>query len=265
MPDSSPLPHPVRQRRRHLKPRPRYYAVVDLVYHYRCLTASQIQPRLFSEANASGCQRTLNTLTAFRWIDRLSRDSINHPYVYTLSPRSTVGNRLMRDKYGEEDLRAHMFKPGPIQHFLAINDVRLWVQGHHTPDPWLYHHQLARLFGPSAAVLPDAYFRISHRGQTTGHFMELQHGSRTHRVLLSKLDRYRSLFQRQGFLNRSMLVLVVFTTHLNRTGEQRVAQALAQTPLEKYPFARFLSLDQMKNREPKDLLENIVCTSFVRK
>src|SRR4051812_12707451 len=107
-----PSPRSARRRRSHLRPTDRYYALVDLLYHYRWLTDHQIHLALFPPGNASGCQRTLTALTRFRWIDRLPRRSVSEPYVYTLSKQSTVGNRLMRTKYGETHFRTQMFRPG---------------------------------------------------------------------------------------------------------------------------------------------------------
>ena len=55
------------------------------------------------------------------------------------------------------------------------------------------------------------------------------------------------LFISQGFVGKSMRLLVVFTTEYERTGMMRVAQAIKQTPAEAFPFVHFASLDDIRN------------------
>lgn len=260
---TSPAPRSARRRSLRLRPTPRYYALVDLLYRYRCLTDSQIQFALFTPGNASGCQRTLTRLTRAHWIDRLPRRSINEPYVYTLSAKSTVGNRLMRDKYGVEAFKVQMFKPGPLEHFLAVNDLRLRVeQACQAPgwnlDHWARPEELAQLFGRAFPLIPDAYFRVScHDGEAhrvSGHFVELQHALKSHRALLSKWERYRTLFQHAGFVNRSMVVLVVFTNEQAISADSRIQSALKQAERINVSFVRFASLDAIRAASLREFL-----------
>ncbi len=206
------------------------------------LTPAQIHYALFPPGNLSGCIRTLTRLSRHKWVDRLERASINHPYIYLLSSKSTVGNKILKDTHGEQAFRASLFRLGPLEHQLALNDVRIRAEKDGHVNRWRRPEELAQMLGPK--LQPDAYFRV--RGEkVTGYFLELQRSLKSHRILLSKLARYQQLFTSEGFHSLSMKVLVVFTTEYNRTGQQRVAQAIKNTP-DRYPFVNFASLDAIK-------------------
>jgi len=209
----------------------------------RVLTPAQIHYALFPPGNLSGCIRTLTQLTRHRWVDRLERASINHPYIYLLSSKSTVGNKILRDTHGEQAFKASLFRLGPLEHQLALNDVRIRAEKDGVVDRWRRPEELVQRLGPK--LQPDAYFRVQGEGKVTGHFLELQRSLKSHRVLLSKLARYQQLFTSEGFHNQAMKVLVVFTTEYNRTGQQRVVHALKNTP-DRYPFVSFAGLDAIK-------------------
>lgn len=223
-----------------IRPTPRYHQLVDLLFQYRLLTDRQIHLALFPPGNASGCQRTLTLLVRHRWIDHLPRRSVSDPYVYCLTSRSVVGNRLMREKYGEAAFRRQMIRLGPIEHQLAVNDIRVRVEKAAPVDVWQRPDQLTQILGPK--LQPDAYFRVTS-SSVAGFFLELQRSIRSHRALLSKLERYQTLFASMGFADRRMYVLTVFTTEYGRTAQQRVAYALRHIPAERYPFLRIASLD----------------------
>lgn len=231
---------PRSEQRHRLRPTQRYYDVLDLLYRCRVLTDRQIHAALFPPGNFSGCKRTLTLLTQHHWIDRLPRRSINHPYLYLLTSKSTIGNRILKAKYGEQAFKDQIYKLGPLEHLLAINDLRIRAERAATVDVWQRPEQLAQVLGPG--LQPDAYFRVTSHG-VAGFFLELQRSLKSHRILVSKLNRYRDLFARTGFADRRMFVLVVFTSELGRSGQQRVAHALRQTSAELYPFLRIASLD----------------------
>ncbi len=190
----------------------------------------------------SGCIRTLTQLSRHRWVDRLERASINHPYIYLLSSKSTVGNKILKDAHGEQAFKAALFRLGPLEHQLALNDVRIRAEKDGGVDRWRRPEELAQRLGPK--LQPDAYFRVQGE-KVMGFFVELQRSLKSHRVLLSKLARYQQLFASEGFHSLAMRVLVVFTTEYNRMGQQRVAQAVKNTS-DRYPFVYFASLDAIK-------------------
>lgn len=236
-PPSSP-----RARLPRLRPTPRYYAVLDLIYRCRVLTDRQIHAALFPPGNFSGCKRTLTLLAKHRWIDRIPRQYVNQPYIYTLTSKSTVGNRILKDKYGDDIFKQQLHKIGYLEHLLAINDVRVRAESMATVDVWQRPEQLVHRLGPK--LQPDAYFRVTSDG-VVGFFLELQRSLKSHKILISKLNRYHSLFINSGFSDLKIYVLIVFTTEYERTGRQRVAHALRQTPADRYPFLRITSLDSI--------------------
>jgi hypothetical protein len=219
-----------------LRPTSRYFALLDLVYRCRALTDRQIAYALFPEGNFSGCKRTLTLLAKHKWIDRIPRQFVNQPYVYILSYKSIFGNRILKDKYGDKEFSEQLHKIGSLEHLLAINDVRIRAQKLATVDVWQRPEQLAQVLGPK--LQPDAYFRVTSHG-VAGFFLELQRSIKSHRILISKLNRYQALFTSTGFASRKMFVLVVFTSEFGRTADQRIAHALRQTPADKYPLPAY--------------------------
>jgi hypothetical protein len=231
--------------RRRIRPNDRYHAVVDLIFRLRMLTDRQIHAVLFQTTTHRGCQRTLTLLVRHKWIDKLPRRWVNEPYIYTLSPKSRIGNRLMQAKYGDAEFRANMFRPGSIPHLLAINDVRIAVEKSCAVDTWRRADQLAELLPRSYRLIPDAYFRIRQQNTSYGYFLELQRSLKSNRILISKLERYGRLFRSEGFPQQFMRVLVVFTTEFGVPSTARVAQAKRLIPQSKYPFAQLVALEEL--------------------
>jgi hypothetical protein len=238
-----------------IKPTARYVQIVDLLFHYRLLTADQIQLLLFTPNNRSGCHRTLTLLVKNSWISTLPRKSVNDPYLYLLTPKSSIGNRLMKAKYGESEFRSKLSKLGSIPHLLGINEVRARVQRAcldliFSMDNWDGAPQLQRTLG----LVPDGYFlirrQVEERQRSAGHFLELQHSIRAGTALELKLKRYSDFYysgQYEAWAHtRGMRVLVVFTTEMGVSAQTRVERALKQAQRLGVSRARFASLDTIR-------------------
>src|SRR3954451_21477182 len=108
-----------------MRPLPRDYQIVDLLFHCRALTQTQIQTALFSLSDPTSCARRLRVLLAERWIDRLPRRSPNEPFIYLLTRHSIVGNHLMQQIYGKQAYKTKTARIGSLDHLLGINEVRV--------------------------------------------------------------------------------------------------------------------------------------------
>jgi hypothetical protein len=248
-----------------MRPLPRDFQALDLLFQARALTQSQFQTALFSLSDPSSCARRLRTLVAERWIDRLPRRNPDEPFIYLLTRRSTVGNQLMQQVYGKEAYKAKTARLGSLDHLLGINAVRVRVLratqelGWHL-KLWLDSAELAPSF--DGQLIPDAYFRLQRPvdGQlrTSGFFLELERSTKAERVLESKLVRYAELFRsghyQQLFGIRGMRVLVVFSSdyrilpHTRIDSARRLAERLGIT------LAFFAALEELSASTPDELL-----------
>jgi hypothetical protein len=245
----------------------RRHQIVDLVFRMWALRGDQIKAVLYTKGGDSRCQRDLTLLVRNGWLDRLPRLSVNEPAVYLLTRRSAVGNRLMKERYGEVPFHRQMFRLGSLEHLLGVNDVRVRVERAcrdlgWTLKVWQQPEELAPLMASSVRLVPDAYFQIQREvdGQpkTSGFFLELQRAIKSSRVLESKLRRYTELYHsgryQELFGTRALRILVVFTSELGRPGYRRVESALQLAEQLGITLARFASLDGLRQGEPQALL-----------
>ena len=248
-----------------MRPLPRDYQIVDLLFHCRALTQSQIQIALFSLHDPTSCARRLRTLVAERWIDRLPRRDANEPFVYLLSRRSTVGNHLMQQVYGKEVYRARTTRVGSLGHLLAINEVRVRVRracqelGWHLAT-WLDSGELAPLL--DRTLIPDAYFQsqreIGGQLRTSGFFLELERSTKAEIVLEHKLLRYAELHRsgrsQELFGTRAMRVLVIFSSDYRILPRTRIESAKRLAERLGITLAFFAALEMLTAQPPPALL-----------
>ena len=259
------VPHPrAPGSRRPMRLTDRDVAILNLVLRARALRDDQIQLALFSPGNASGCQRRLTRLVGHRYLDRLPRRSVIEPAVYLLTRRSTRGNRLLRQVWGEAEVQRQMGRLGPIPHLLAVNDVRVRVERACVELGW----QLIRWDTPEQlaevdlqGLLPDAYFQIRRlvegRPLTSAFFLEVERATKSHRVLRSKLERAFTL-QSSGryehlFGTKALRLLVVFDT-LEADARRRTRAGLAAARDIGVPNVRFGYLPALKTTPPIECL-----------
>ena len=229
--------------------------IVELVFRCRALRADQIQTALFTPGNASGCQRRITLLQRNGYLDCLPRASVNEPAVYLLTRRSVKGNRLLRSRWPEDDFQRGLTRLGPLQHLLAVNDVRVRVERacrelRWTLAQWRTPEQLKPLL-TSARVIPDGFFQIQRiaEGQlrTASCFLELERVAKSHEVLRSKLENLGRLYYsgeyQQLFGTRALRVLFVFATgHLSARLVSHGRELAAQLGVT---IARFATLDHL--------------------
>ena len=232
-------------------------SIIDLIFRLRALRDDQVQTALFTVAGASLTQFRLTNLARLRYVDRLPRKRVNDPFVYLLTRRSTLGNRMMRQRYGDEAFRRHMGRLGSIEHHLAVNDVRVRVERACRDlgwllASWLRPEDLAPLL--SKDLIPDGYFQIRRwvgtEEKTAGFFLELERSAKSIRVMRSKLERYRELYRsgryQQIFSTPALRVLVVYTQPPDYASPHRISSALEQARHLRVTFAWFTSMDHLK-------------------
>src|SRR6266540_126568 len=182
-----------------IKPTVRYLQIVDALFHHRILTAEQIQLLLFTAKNRSGCHRSLKLLSDSHWIDYIEGETENDPYLYQLSTKSIVGNRIIKATYGESEFRRGMYKVGSYPHLIAINDVRVRVETacrdlNFALKEWVTSPPLQQ----TLQLVPDGYFLIQRQvdgaTRSAGHFLELQHSIRAGTALDKKLRSYSDFY-----------------------------------------------------------------------
>ncbi len=236
--------------------------IIDLVLHTRALTDDQLRQALFPPGAASRCQLRLTLLYRNQYLDRLPRKSVNEPAVYLLTRRSVKGNRLMRERWGEQEFRRHMTRLGSLGHLLAVNDIRVRVERACRDLGWSLRlwqrpEELAPLL-VSTHLVPDAYFQIQ-RGQpgatrTAAFFLELERAAKSSRVLRSKLLRYRELYYRgqyqQLFDTRALRVLFVFAAQDPTPTDRRIETGLDLSRSLGVTIARFVTLGELKSVAP---------------
>ncbi len=232
-------------------------AIIELVARYRAVRADQVQLALFSPGAASRCQRRLTLLVRNHYLDRLPRRQVSDPAVYILSRRSTLGNRLVRARLGDELFRRHMTKFGSLPHQLAINDLRVRVERSCRELGWELRQWLTAegLLGrlPDKGLVPDAYFHLLRAdGSGLACFLELERASKSLAVVRSKLQRYASLYRhgRDETSQSSRLVLFVFDEVFGTGRDRRPAMAAVEAARLGVTNARFASLTAIKNADP---------------
>ncbi len=240
---------------------------VHLVLRLHALRDDQIQTALFSLRASSPCQRRLTRLVAHGYLDRLPRRYVNEPAVYVLSRRSITGNRLIRELWGEEELRRYKGQLGPLHHLLAVNDLRVRVEracrdlGWNLVT-WQRPEELAPLLR-GVDLVPDAYFQIRRtvdgRPKTSAFFVELERAFKSSHVLRSKLVRYCDLYYsgeyERIFQTPALRLLVVFApSDRFAPSPTRLQQALADAERLGVTIARFQHLETIKSLSPSDCL-----------
>ena len=238
--------------------------IIELVGRCTALRARQIQTALFPPGSDSRCQLRLQFLVRARYLDRRPRRLVNEPAIYMLSRRSVEGNRLLRERWGDALFRRQLTRPGPLEHLLALNDVRVlmiracldlgW-----SLSLWQRAEDLALALGREGLV-PDAYFQIQRpvdgraQHQTTAYFVELERSGKSSRVLRSKLERYAELClsgrYEQLFGVSALRILVVFASEHGSSARHRIRTGLAEAERVGIPIARFAELEQLTARPP---------------
>lgn len=256
-------PRPLRSAMR-LTERDRH--INDLVLHARALTDDQVRVALFPPGAASRCQLRLTLLYRNHFLDRLPRKSVNEPAVYLLTRRSVNGNRLMRERWGEQEFRRHMTRLGSVGHLLAVNDIRVRVEracrdlGWELVE-WRPPEELAPITR-AEGVIPDAYFRVRRtvdgEPKTASFLLELERAAKRSVVLADKLKRYHDLYRygryEQLFGIRAMRLLVVFAAEAGSGPDRRIATGLDLARRADATFARFAELGHIKGARATDCL-----------
>lgn len=236
--------------------------ILELVWRTRALRDDQVQVALFSPGARSRCQLRLTLLVRNRYLDRLPRRLVNEPAVYVLSRRSVVGNRLLRQRFGDAEFRRHMTRIGSLGHLLAVNDVRVQAERASQELGWsLRLWQTADELRPILAryrLIPDAYFQIQRRVEgevrTSAFFLELERANKSSRVVESKLSRYGELYYsgryQDVFGTRALRLLLVFANDLGTATGAKMAQALDLAQHLGVSIARFAALDSLKTLSP---------------
>lgn len=236
--------------------------ILELVWRTRALRDDQIQVALFSPGARSRCQLRLTLLVRNRYLDRLPRRLVNEPAVYVLSRRSVVGNRLLRQCFGDAEFRRHMTRIGSLGHLLGVNDVRILVQRACQELGWvLQRWESADELRPVLArsrLIPDAYFQIQRtvdeEARTSAFFLELERASKSSRVVESKLSRYGDLYYsgryRELFGTRALRVLFVFADGADGPGSHRIQRGLEAARKSGVTIARFAGLRELKELSP---------------
>ncbi|TAK36762.1 MAG: hypothetical protein EPO21_01500 [Chloroflexota bacterium] len=240
--------------------------IIELVFRARAMRADQIQTALFTPGGSSRCQRRLTLLVRNRYLDHLPRTAVNAPAVYVLGQHSTAGNRLLRERYGDQEYRRQMRPLGAIDHLLAINDVRVRVERAcldlgWSLRQWRRSDELARLMHPIQLV-PDGYFQIQRqldgRDRTAAFFLEVERAAKSSAVLRSKLRRYGELYYsgryEQMFGTKALRLLVVFDALDERSNMRLIESGAAEAQRQGVTFTRFATLTQIKAAQPADVL-----------
>ena len=117
-------------------------------------------------------------------------------------------------------------------------------------------------------LIPDSYFQIARvvagEWKTAAFFLELEHTSRDHSVLASKLTRYHDLYYPKQendesrytklFGTRALRVLFVYTGANEQIALARVRRGVEEAAKRAVTIARFTSLRQMQTASPVDVL-----------
>jgi hypothetical protein len=232
--------------------------IVELVGQSRALTVRQIQlGGEFPQHTDSRVQLRCQFLVQAGYLDTLPTCSVNEPAVYLLTRRSQAGLALLRERWGEQRLRAHLTRLGPIDHLLATNEVRVRVMrschelGYRLKF-WLRSEDLVKVSGKE--LIPDGYFQIEREEEgwltAASFFLELQRANRSPRVLRSKLLRYGQIYYsgrfEELFGTRALRVLFVFTSESGHPAEARVKSGCQEAERLGVTNTRFTSLETIK-------------------
>lgn len=239
--------------------------IVELVARAQALRDDQIQTALFTAGGASRCQRRLTLLVRHHYLDVLPRATVNAPFVYVLSRKSVNGNRLLRERWGEEELNRQRGRRGALGHLLAVNDARVRIERACRDLGWtLKFWQRPEKLAPRLAavkLIPDAYFQIQREvdGQprTAAFFLELERVGKSRAVLRAKLSRYAELYYggryAEIFGTRSLRLLVVFGESA-AASKRRLELAVEDAARLGVTIARFVELGDLKSGSPVDAL-----------
>src|SRR5262249_51143832 len=116
-----------------------------------------------SSKGTSRQQQRLTLLVEHKGLDTLPRKP-SEPAIYLLSRKSTLGNRLMKEKYSEVEFRSRMTGFSNPAHLIDCNWVRAIIT-RGVKDLgwqlklWLTSRQLASLLA-SAQLEPDGYCQV---------------------------------------------------------------------------------------------------------
>lgn len=240
----------------------RDWQTLHLLLSFRILTAAQLRMVLYPLSVYSRTQVNLQRLYKHRFVDRLVRSNINQPFIYLFSRYSVIGNKLMKEHYGDEYFKSRLQRLGAIDHLIGINDVRaLMMRGcqelGYSLVVWQSEEQLAAKL-PKSYARPDAYFQVQRpvdgQVKTSGYFLEVQNTSRSSEVIMKKCQSYQRLFfsgeYQRIFGIKGLRVLFVCSSIPESTAETRVKNALKVAEKSGVTLAQFTPLAQLKAAGP---------------
>jgi Replication-relaxation len=247
------LSNPKRQRRDQRPERPRQMRettndqyVIQLLYHYRILSQSQLEKLLGK--SRSRVQQVMMRLYHHEYVERLFLPVLfegRSPTLYILDKRGM----MLLQRLGIEDMSGQPSKklsPMFLEHTLAINDGRIAVahaceQQGWSVLTWKTENDLKADYDrvilqtksgktQSISVVPDSYFVIELPGRgVSNFFLELDRGTMTLDRFRTKVAAYVAYYKTGGYTKRfgaqGFRVLAVVDT----ISPNRVDNLLAQT------------------------------------
>ncbi len=247
---------------------PRHIETLDLLLFHRALGADQFQIGAgypLGPNSAYSCQRVLTKLYRHEYVDRLPRAQ-SEPAVYLFTRRCLPALRLLRERWGDQYVKAHLTAIGQLGHLLGINDVAVRVRRGCaeiglTLRFWQRSQDVERILRAEQTI-PDAYFQILRQSEsgpkTAAFFLELQHANRSLKTLRAKLERYGQLYYtgryEQLFGTRALRVLFVFSSEAGVPTASRVSAGVAEASRLEVTVARFVGLDDLKALSPMGIL-----------
>jgi hypothetical protein len=154
-----------------------------LIASARWLTTDQIRRRFFPSATIDAVRKRLRILSSGRYLCRVQPSRMHWAY-WTLG---SEGKRVL-ERTGVENLVIHRDLPKQLEHFTAINDVRIATELSVTLSYFFACWELQKT-GWSELIIPDALF--SFEGRTFA--VEFDTGSESTRLFAkTKMPAYRS-------------------------------------------------------------------------
>lgn len=175
----------------------------------------------------------------------------------------------MRAEWGEVEFRRSTGPIGPLEHTLAINDVRVRVERACRELGWDLlcclrpqdlHERMA-----SACLEPDSFFIIQRTVDRTprkaGLFLEVEKSVKASGAVEGKLKKYTPYYRSGAYMEdfktfgvHGMRILVVFTNELRGPSESRIEHGLESAVRTGATMARFASLESLKASHPVAVL-----------
>ncbi len=262
-------------------------AILQSVYQYRLLSASQVEALHFPSTKPRGCrtscQTRLRKLYDHKYLNRPVQMVVigegRKSFLYHLD---TLGATVVASLSGL-DRAIPVYKPKRkvlgvsfIEHLLAENNFWIVLQllaktGHWTIDTWLHDAvlkapamyeklpTLARMGRKATTKIPDGYFCLRPATDPSSQihfFLEIDMGTMSNQVWQYKVQAY-NLFRMNGmshkhFGTKRFRILTVTTTQARL---ENLKQATERAKGDSYYW--FTTLDQIDIWQPKKLLAPI--------